>query len=101
MNATKVRLLEREMTISALCRHDVLRTANLTLDLLASPSGGFDSARREVPVRLGLLDQSSHPVLAESLGQLSVGIGISQVTLKIRLANHDVMMNRGRSKPTR
>lgn len=60
--------------------HDAGRTAELTLDLLASPAGSVDCPGLELAVGLGLLDESSQPVLAEDVNELPVGISIGEIT---------------------
>jgi hypothetical protein len=59
--------------------HDGLGASNLALDLLTSPSGSLDGAGLVLSVGSGLLDHSSDPVLSESIRQLAVGEGISQI----------------------
>lgn len=51
----------------------------MALDLLPRPPGGFDGARRKLPVLARLLDEASNPLLSKSIDKLPVRVGIGKV----------------------
>lgn len=61
-------------------RHDIRTAAKLALDLLASPASRVDGPGCELAVRTSVLNHRRNPVLAESLDQLSLRVGVRKVT---------------------
>jgi hypothetical protein len=69
--------------------HDGLLAADLALDLFAGPAGSLDSAWLELAIGLGLLDQSSQPVLSEGVDELAVRESIGEVTDDTHRGSHE------------
>ena len=63
--------------------HGILGASKLALDLFAGPTSSLYRARHELAVGAGLLDELREPILSESLDQLSVGVGIREITLNV------------------
>ncbi len=69
--------------IAVSCLLYSLGSSDLTLDLLASPSGGFECPGLEFAIGSCLFDHLHQPVGAIELREVAVGKGLRQITAKV------------------